>query len=60
MRHGILSFFVSIEYSFDPLLLIAFLPKIMRIIIGKMKIQAFHKPNSKGGIEDIKDSLIPR
>jgi hypothetical protein len=46
-------FLVRVETSADPLPPNILEPKKEIIIIGRIKIQAFHKPNSKDGISDI-------
>jgi hypothetical protein len=52
MIDSIFSFFIRPKSSPDPLLPNILELKMEIIMIGRMKIQAFHKPNSKAGMSD--------
>jgi hypothetical protein len=55
---AVFAFLGAVELSIDFLLLNVLAPNMETIIIGRIKIQAFHKPNSKAGIND--NNLPPR
>jgi hypothetical protein len=48
----VFTFLVKLETSSDALLPNILGPRMEIIMMGRMKIQAFHKPNSKSGISD--------
>jgi hypothetical protein len=49
----VFTFLVKLETSSDALLPNILGPRMEIIMMGRMKIQAFHKPNSKAGISDM-------
>ena len=53
---AVFAFLGTLEALKDFLLLNVLAPNIETIIIGRIKIQAFHKPNSKASI---KDTFLP-
>jgi hypothetical protein len=57
---AVFAFLVTFETSSDALLPNILEPKMEIIMIGRMKIQAFHKPNSKAGISDTISLFLTR